>query len=201
MYKVRLLSLLGVFILLFGFTPASDAVVLTFDDIPEVQQNTFGAIGTYGGFEFHGDNSYDRMDWIDTVGSPWDLGAVSGDFTMLNNYGGNATIVSSATSDNFTFNGLWARIWYYTPDRAVTIKGYNNGTEVVSSEYTLTQTWTYLEGWDNISIDSLYLGLGNYFLVDDLEINESAPVPEPVSLLLLGSGLTGLAAFRRKFIR
>ena len=39
---------------------------------------------------------------------------------------------------------------------------------------------------------------GGLFFVDDITVNGSTQIPEPTSVLLLGLGLAGLAASRRK---
>lgn len=125
------------------------ALTLTFDDIPGISQDSYGPIGSYGGFDFGTANVHNRMDWIDTVGSPyWDFGSVSGDFTMLNNYGGSA-IITSSTGADFTFDGLWARLWpdyTYATYRLGNITGYKDGYIIFSSNIDLTNAWTHFNG-------------------------------------------------------
>ncbi len=172
-----------------------NAAILTFDDHPDAVQNSVGEIGTYNGFEFHSDSgSTDQLDWIDTVGSTWPYGAISGEFTMLNNYGGSG-LINAVGDIDFTFNGLYARTWGIDIDRAVNITGFNNGVEVASTDYTLTSSWGYFSGWGGILIDELHLNLGDYFLVDNLALNE---VPVPSTIFLLGIGLLGLAGISRR---
>lgn len=82
------------------------ADVLSFDNVPGGStQGRYGNVGTYGGFAFS-----ENLKWIDTVGSSYNFGAVSGDFTLLNLSSGAGVVTASDGSD-FTFGGLWAKVW------------------------------------------------------------------------------------------
>lgn len=183
-------------VLLILFTTSSQAAILTFDDIPGQSQNSYGAIGNYQGYNFGATNSLNRLDWIDTVGSKWNNGSVSGDYTMLNNFSGSGIITDQNNSD-FSFDGLWAKTWGNARARTAYIRGFNNGSVIWTSQITLNSQFTYFSGVSGL-IDELRLDLGNYFLVDNLALNETTQsVSEPASLALFGLGILTLVGIRR----
>lgn len=176
-------------------TLTANATVITFDDVPGAGQDSYGVVSNYKGFTFS------RGYWIDTVGSSWNYGAKSGDFTMLNNMGGEIVVTKIGAAD-FSFDGLWAETWANQSSLQGTVYGLNNGVKLWSVNTTITNGFSFIAG-QSAKIDELHINLGNFFLVDNLALNEASTttttkVPEPASLAMMGLGLAALAGMRRQ---
>ena len=176
------------------------ADTLTFDDVPSGSvQNAYGDMPTYMGFDF----SF-TLDWADLVGTdtPYNFGAHSGDFGIINNNGGVGTIVAADGAD-FTFDGVWAKSYGTAADSGGTnslfgtISGYNNGILVWSVSTGLNGSFQFFGAQAGL-IDELRLGFGNHFMADDLVLNAPAAIPEPTTLALFGLGAGALALRRRR---
>jgi len=142
------------------------------------------------------------MDNID-LSANWWAGtgpAHSGIFAGLNNYGG----IGSITRDDhatFAFNGLWVKNWFDSTSRVGTITGLLNGNVVAQMTANSSGDWSHVAA-NFTNIDTLNFDFGNYFLVDDISLNNATPpndVPEPGSLALFGLGAAALMTrLRRK---
>lgn len=181
--------------LLIFFSQSISAAVLTFDDVPGGSiKDSFGDMPIYQGYSFSS-----TLDWIDVEGPSYYYGAHSGDFALINNESGAGMIVEAATSD-FTFGGLWAKKSRTLPDSGGrdtlfgTLSGYNDGNLVWELATGLNGSYEYYAAQAGL-IDQLRLDFGNFFLVDDLELNA---VPVPAAAWLFGSGLIALLGVARR---
>jgi len=176
------------------------ATILSFDDIPGGSlQDQYGHVQTYKGFSFSS-----NLDWIDLEASRWDYGTTSGEFGVLNNYSG-VGVITEANGLDFTFDGLWAKKWATGKESGGTdslfgvLQGYNNNVLVWSIDTSLNGSYEYYAAQAG-QIDELRLGFGNYFLVDDIALNEAsaATVSEPATVAMLGLVLAGLGFSRKR---
>ena len=195
------LAALAVWII--GSSSAS-ATTLTFEDVPGSTSNWYGDIPTYQGFIFN----Y-TLDWIDLVDSYWSYGAKSGEFAVLNNYGGTG-VISAANGGHFSFDGLWAKAWGTQPESDGFsnlfgfLEGWSDGQRVWGIDTALNGSYQHFGPQAGL-IDELHLGFGNHFLADDIQLTEHvsvggevAAVPLPSSLGLLLGGVGGIAFAARR---
>lgn len=191
-YKFLSSAVVGFVLSISSLLNIANAGLITFDNTTSSIQNSTRDAGTLSGFNFT-----QNLDIIDVVGSSWNYGAYSGDFALLNNNGGIGYVTASDNSD-FTFDGLWVQSWAGNASLRGSLQGFINGNLVWSIETDIGNSYQYF-GAQAGMIDSLSLGFGNYFLVDDLALNMPAQsVPEPTTLAILALGLLGLGARRIK---
>jgi MYXO-CTERM domain-containing protein len=189
------IALVGALVAAFTL-PTAGAVTLNFDDVG-VQNQYINFDQPYQGFNF----SF-TLDVIDLVDSVWDFGARSGEFALLNNYGGVGT-VTAADGGDFSFDGVWAKVWSTTPESGGapslfgSMRGLNDGAVIWSVDTALNGSYQFF-GAQAGQIDTLELGFGNFFQADDLSLNGVSVVPEASTWAMMALGLGALGALRRR---
>jgi hypothetical protein len=209
---MKKVTLLLTFLTFLSFVILSNvsATVLTFEDLSSVEIRYQIPTG-YGGFTW-APNTYVRTKTSlpsNLLGSGYDYGTQGN--VSIYTAGGNSISMASIAGGIFDFNGAYITSAYQDRE-GVTIEGWKDGLQEHS---TTIETDNNTAHWFNFNFDdvdtvrfipgTIYTldplwdpqGKQPHFVIDNITYNESSPIPEPGTLLLLGSGLVGIVGYAK----
>jgi len=199
---------LCVIFLLFVVVVSADASLLNFDDITTKYDAT---VQEYGGFSWININVLHKDYFKDNfnINSGFENGVASGEYIAVNDYARTATV----TSENgpFDFKGTYLTA-AWNNGLNITVAAKLDGMEKYNQTVIVDadcKTWFDFDflGINELEISSsggtnAELGWkGEHFVMDNFTFTEFVQTPVPSTLILLFSGLIGIAGFRWKFLK
>ncbi|MBI2411761.1 MAG: PEP-CTERM sorting domain-containing protein [Deltaproteobacteria bacterium] len=203
MAKKKLSGLGVAAMFVFGISGTASAATLDFE--LGLTGSTFGDLNaldaSYGGFTWDSNYYIVTQDYYNTIYGNLST-FVSGNEAAFN---GDGVLTVTTTGAPVDLTGAWFQGWgvyngfYSYTATSVTVEGFLGATSVGTASMSLSpSSFSYLSFNFGSPVDSFTVtssGSGTWWLMDDLSYN-AASVPEPSTLLLLGSGMAGLGLMR-----
>lgn len=200
--KRWILAILLALMALISTTAPSSATVLTFDEFSTTGDNQIPVPDKYGGLTWENIWITDGKGW---EGSGYYYGSTSGSTVAFNADG----VRGGVTGGSFDFTGTYLT-GAWRNGLNIQVQGYRgdilayDSTVVVDINAPTFFRFDYA-GVDRLVFDS-FGGIpvyppyaeGYQFAMDDFTFNESGPIPEPSTILLLGAGLMTVACIGKR---
>jgi hypothetical protein len=174
--------------------PAAAVTVLNFDDVSTTSSYVQIPDG-YGGFRW--DQDFYVINRAYHPGSGYDLGCVTPQYVAFNGYGYPVEMVITS-AQQFDFNGAYlAAAW--SSSLPVVVDGYLDGAKKYGKTVSVTNTGPAWCQFDYLGVDELrFSSSGTQFVMDNFTFNAETVIPEPLTLLAVGSAFAGIAGYIRR---
>lgn len=200
-------ALLITVLFMFSFVGLANALVMNFDDLSFA--GAYDRISNYNGFTFNNRSYVMETDEF-SVNSGYQNGVVSPNNVLFTGYAGTIEV---SLNTPFELNSMYlTSAW--NDEMSVLVCGFDGNNWFYESVFVVDSTeptQVYFDDWGMITAFSIYgysgynhgySGFGTHVVIDNIDYTiTAAPVPEPATIVLFGTGLMAFASFSRRKTR